>query len=192
MECSFVTFYEKNKIIKTTKHRNKVLNKAIGLHGFPWGKIFNARLFLNVHFPEQYWFEDTIMSFVIFPMCKKVITSESVLYRYRINPNGITSVSIGKPKSIDSFYITEKLIKDREILGLVNDIDFSRRMLHQIKINYFRIKTLGNKDIDYAVFLLTVRLWEQYFLFMHTNRMTKALKNKDFGEYKLICEWYLK
>lgn len=191
VECSYVEFYENKRNYKSVRHKNAILNKAIGLHGFPWGKIFNSKLFSNIHFPEHYWFEDTIMAFIIFPLCKKVITSDSLLYRYRKNPNGITSKSKGKPKSIDSYYITEQLLKDRMSLGLDDNIEFSRQMQHQIKINYMRIKTLKNTNVDIAVFMLTAFLWKKYFSMTPESALSKAFENKDFYAYKLICELYL-
>lgn len=75
----------------TFTHEDTASDKANGLlYGVPWGKLIKAELLEKVKFPDGYWFEDTLMAFIIFPMCIKVATSSSKLYHYRINPKGIT------------------------------------------------------------------------------------------------------
>lgn len=189
LECSYVTFYKKTDKM-TFRHENIVSDNACGLlYGFPWGKLFRSELFSRICFPERYWFEDTVMAFVIFPMCNKVATSSTLLYHYRINPKGITSESRRNVKVLDSYWITEQLLVDREALGLYNDEDMADIMLSQIKMNYGRIKNLGNKDIDRAVFVLTANLWNKYFNGMRkSSPLVKALTDYDYLQYRLIID----
>lgn len=189
LECGYITFND-IKNIQIVRHKDIISNNVNKLlYGFPWGKIYNAKLFSHIHFPEEYWFEDTVMSFIIFPMCKTVATSSTLLYHYRINPNGITFKSRGKIKSLDTYWITEQLLVDRATLGLHNDKEFAEVMLQQIKMNYNRIRYLDNKNIDRAVFILTADLWNKHFRDLNLNsELAKALIHHNFLQYRLILE----
>ena len=189
MECGYVTFNDATDL-QVVRHKDAVSDKANRvLYGFPWGKIFKAELFSNICFPEGYWFEDTVMAFVIFPLCRKVATSSVLLYHYRINPDGITSKSRFQNKAVDTYWITEQLLKDRKTLELQNDLYFAEVMLHQIQVNYGRIKSLRSKNIDRAVFILTANLWEQYFSDIKIDSpLVKALTERDFLQYNLILK----
>ena len=189
LECGYVTFNDATDL-QVVRHKDDVSDKANGvLYGFPWGKFFKAELFSNICFPEGYWFEDTVMAFVIFPLCRKVATSSVLLYHYRINPDGITSKSRGQNKTVDTYWITEQLLKDRKTLGLQNDLYFAEVMLQQIRMNYNRIKSIRNKDADRAVFILTANLWEQYFSDIKIDSpLVMALTERDFLQYKFVLE----
>lgn len=50
------------------------------LKGFPWGKLFKAELFEKIHFPEKYWFEDTICAYLLFPLSKIKVGIEDIVY----------------------------------------------------------------------------------------------------------------
>lgn len=188
IECGYTTFTDEHDI-KTISHTNMVSNDTNILYGYPWGKIIRANLFKNVHFPEEYWFEDTIMSFIIFPMCRKIATSSELLYHYRINPSGISAKSKGKSKTLDTYWITEQLLRDRVELGLKNNKAFYKIMLEQMRINYLRIHSIGKSDINRAVFILTSRLWNKYFSnFQEYSPLSCALSKGDFKRYKLLCD----
>lgn len=189
LECSHVIFNDKTDL-QTIRHENVISTKANGLlFGVPWGKIFKSELFSCIHFPEGYWFEDTVMAFVIFPMARKVATSSQLLYHYRMNSEGITSKSRGNVKSLDTYWITERLLADRALLGLRNDEMFAEVMLQQVRMNYNRIRNLERTDIDRAVFVLTANLWEKYFHNIKINvPLAKALVNRDFLQYRLVLE----
>ncbi|CCX68427.1 putative uncharacterized protein [Prevotella sp. CAG:255] len=186
IECGYITFTEEHNI-KTFRHANTISNDTSILYGYPWGKLIRANLFEKVQFPEGYWFEDTLMSFIIFPMCQKIATSADILYRYRINPSGISATAKRKSKTIDSYWITEQLLTDRTVLGLKSDEAFYKIMLKQIKINYSRIHSLGRKDVDQAVFILTSNLLNEYFSKYKTESpLSTALSNGNFAQYKLL------
>ena len=185
--------FNDKKDLKVFCHENSVSDNGYGLlYGYPWGKIFKAELFSRIRFPNGYWFEDTVMAFVIFSMAKRVATSNVLLYHYRKNPQGITSKSRGKVKILDTYWISEQLLHDRETLKLHNDITFAKVMLQQVKTNYHRIKTLGRSDIDRAVFVLTADLWNKYFSnIKSTSPLAKALAMNDFLQYKVSIEFDL-
>lgn len=111
------------------------------LLGYPWGKLFRGSLFEKVAFPEGYWFEDSLMRQVIFNLAApdRIYSMDIPFYRYRKNPNGITSTSVKKRKSLDSLWITLRLFEDRKKLGLAVDQDYYEYMLHMAALTYQRI-----------------------------------------------------
>lgn len=43
------------------------------LSGYVWGKMINTKLFHHICFPEHFWYEDSIMSYLIHPRCQKAV-----------------------------------------------------------------------------------------------------------------------
>lgn len=188
IEGSYVVFNETGDL-QTVSHDDLVAEKGGSLlYGFPWGKLIKSELFQRICFPELYWFEDTVMAFIIYPLCQKVVTSSILFYRYRMNPLGISATSVQKPKVVDSYWITERLLKDRAIIGLENG-EFIETMLGQVRMNYNRIRSLKRTDVDRAVFILTAHLWNNYFATYQCDApLAKALNERDYLMYKLILE----
>lgn len=188
-EGSFERFNDKFCSIHRERNINSD-NRAHGiLYGFPWGKIYKSVLFSNLKFPESYWFEDTINALVLFHLAKKVITRDIICYRYRINPQGISRTSIGNTKSLDTHWITERLIKDRKTLGIKNQhTQDCETFAEQIKINYLRICSLQNKELDKAFFSLCYELFMRYFHedSKSNNPIIIALSNGDFFKFKAL------
>lgn len=191
VEGGFTVFYN-NRTIYSFKHRlTGETPKWYGvLYGYPWGKVFKSELFENIHFPEKYWFEDSIVSMIIYPKCHEIVTIKDVVYRYRRNYKGISQTSKGNPKVLDSFWITERLMKDRAEMGLTNDDNMNEFILDQFKLNFKRIHTLRNEDIDKANFVLSVALFEKYFSYpvgTNNNEILHAIKIRNFGLFRMAC-----
>lgn len=185
----YIMFKKSKDICRFQPQSAETTNANSVLYGFPWGKVFKSSLFERVCFPDGYWFEDTIGCFILYPLCKKAVVISDIVYRYRLNPNGISATCMRSDKVLDSYWITERLLKDRVMLGLSCDEHFANIMLSQIKMNYRRICSRGNKDIDMAVFVLTVGLWNKYFVGIdHSSFLARALKANDFYAYRLACE----
>ena len=186
VEGSYVTFNSKGDK-RTVKHLDAILSDTSNLYGYPWGKLFKSTLFEHICFPKDYWFEDTIMAFIVYPLCHKIVTSSMLFYHYRVNPRGITATFAKKLKVIDSYWITERLLKDRDILGMTNE-KFADVMLEQIKMNYRRIETMNCNDVNRAVFVLTANLWNKYFANNSSpSPLAKILEKGDYAAYKLYC-----
>lgn len=189
IEGGYFVFNNQQKIIYSYHHQDIISNKWFNLlYGYPWGKIYKAELFQNLHFPEKYWFEDTLMSLLIYPMCNKFATISEEVYMYRINPSGITATAKRKNKSMDSLWITWRLLKDRELLQLSNNEDLKYFILIQFVYNFKRIHSLNDKQIDEAVFLLSIYLYERYFnVKIKNNPIYKFLEKRDYQAFKLYC-----
>lgn len=132
------------------------------LRGFPWGKAMKRSLFEKVEFPASYWFEDTVMDMILYPIAAKCVIINAPVYNYLINPNGITRISSGKKKSIDSFYVTRRLLEDRLELGIEFTVTDYKFFLGQVRMNWSRTRLLPER-VKRAIFVETCHLNDVYF-----------------------------
>lgn len=156
------------------------------LTGFPWGKIIHSELMKQVHFPEGYCFEDTIFFFLLFDMAQNMARIKDTIYCYRYNQQGITINSKGKPRSLDTFYVTRQLLKDRKTLGLPFSQNMYEKFLCQLRTNFYR--TIFLKEVQLPIFLESCRLKSEYFkdLTITDEKMKlleEALTTKNYGKY---------
>lgn len=182
------------------KRENKVgsvrkINPFTSLYGYPWGKIYRTSLFKNVKFPENFWFEDTMMMYRVWPKAKVVYTISNIIYNYRINLNGITKSSNGNKKSLESLYITMQLLSDYK--KATNNGEFTMNMydftLQQMVMNFKRIIFLKNKLL-YASFVVMCDTLDKYFppqKFVTGNKkltlLEQSLRNRDYGLFVMFC-----
>lgn len=132
------------------------------LYGYPWGKIYHAALFNTVIFPENYWFEDTMLSYLVYDQSHVVCTVKETVYRYRSNQNGITAFAPTKPKAIDSLWVTQQLLLDRKNLKLAFNDEIYKVTLRQTCTNFIRCRFLGNQ-VQKAVFVVQQQIINDYF-----------------------------
>ncbi|MEE0267331.1 MAG: glycosyltransferase [Bacteroidales bacterium] len=165
-----------------------------GITGYPWGKIFKTELFNKVHFPQGYWFEDTLVWMILEPLCKRKVTSNKLTCRYRMNPNSITHLAMQNTKSLDTLYITLKLLNDREILGIEFDQYQYDLLLQQMRNNFCRIASLDSKTKQ-AVFVVQQDLIVNKFATWSTiNPKVKPIEDflrvGDYEGFELWCKWH--
>lgn len=170
----------------------KVLNPYAILHGFPCGKVFRASLFENLCFPEKYYFEDSIISFLIFPCVNNAYVIPHICYGYRNNPLGIMRNSKGKVHSIDTYWITELLIHHYQLSDYSITEEFLHFILQQFRINQRRVSNLDIK-IQESIFVLSCDLLEKYFpitmMDSANHQLLKTLRTRDFGQFKIYCKY---
>lgn len=132
------------------------------LSGFPCGKVFKGTLFSNVCFPEGFWFEDTVDSFLIFPKSKCSWRLFDVIYEYRVNSTGYTSQVPKSPKHLDTFWVTRLLMKERRGDDYKNDIVYFQRLKKQFLCNEMRLSS-APYNIREAVFSLSSKMLLQIY-----------------------------
>lgn len=181
-----------NRILGMYLPKESVSSNWLGIiSGVPWGKIIKASKFENIQFPENYWFEDTLMSMIIYPQCKYFATINSIVYKYRKNYSGITQTFHKNIKTIDTYWITEQLIRDHIKLNLVLDTTFQSFLLIQLKINFNRILKLKSRKITEAIFILSISIFEKYLNSRSTieDPALIALSRRDISAFMLTCKF---
>lgn len=187
-------YFQGGRILKA--FTNKVSDNVNTLHGFPWMKVIKSDLFKKIHFPMGYWYEDSIMTLTVYPLCRqkklKLSTISDLVYEYRRNESGVTLSSKRKPKLIDTIWVTMRLLEDGVNLGLNFDELLYEDFLKQVVINYKRVHNFGNQRAEYALFVITLKLLKDYFPKLKTQdiklkTIETGLSEKSFKHYSVNC-----
>lgn len=146
-------------IISNSGNRRRFVSNTKGriettkLGGQPWAKLFRSELFLDVCFPEHYWYEDSIFAQIVYPRISVAYGTLENTYYYRNRPSGITNQGIKKPKSIDSYWITERLFEERSNYGLESTDQYYEYVLRMVKLTFSRIR-LQPYEVKKNLFIL--------------------------------------
>lgn len=111
------------------------------LRGMPWGKVIRSSFFGNIEFPENYWYEDSIMAQIIYPSAdpEKIYGVDEVVYLYNINPGSVSVKGRKSNKCLDSLWITLRLFNDRGALGIEKSAPYFDYILRMSQLTYSRI-----------------------------------------------------
>ena len=162
------------------------------LSGYAWGKIYSYTIFKKLHFPAEYWYEDTIIKFIISRLDVRIKNLHEYIYCYRVNPDGISSTASKRSKAIDSYWITELCLEDLPRFEIEYDEMTFNNLIQQAIINQIRIIRLPRRIRKY-VFALTTELIEKYFQDMSSTKyidVERALRNKQFIKFELLAMAY--
>lgn len=171
---------------KGSDYKEEKVSPCDYLYGQPWGKVYKHEFFQNLRFPEGYWYEDSIFAQIMWPLVDNVYTIPDIVYKYRNNLKGISHTSKRNHKSIDSLYITEALLEDKQKFQHTLHEDDIEYFLSSIKLTYLRTLRHNGK-IAKCIFIV----WCYWFDKLDGLRTTKftnlqnALKRKDFKKYIL-------
>lgn len=145
------------------RHEDGLYPEAFGhIWGFTCIKLMKAELFRAVLFPEHFWFEDTIISMLIFPQASSARTISSDVYVYRVNESGMTSIARNNKKSLDSYWILQLLLQELVAHGIRTSQGLYEQFLHQVMITQQRLAGQP-EEIRRAAFLAGCALKERYF-----------------------------
>ena len=155
------------------------------------GKAFRRRLWAKLQFPLGYWYEDSVISQILLPMARRIYAIDAPVFAYLLNPLGVSAASQGRPKSLESLYVTRRLLKEREFFGLRYDQDAYTHFLHMVLLTYHRTRLLP-KDVPYAVFLCQRQLQSTYFSGVSAPEsyasLAESLEKGRFRNYLWLCE----
>lgn len=159
--CGYHTF-RGNTIIKTVSPCGK--SDRTMLNGCFWGKVFRRELFSHIMLPEGYWYEDSILAHLIYPNIERFVSTDKCYYEYRSNPEGITLTSVGKPKALDTVYITDLMIRTAEKINKKNYMQgqqYNELLLEQFFLNERRLEK-HSKECKKEVFRLQSIFYKNY------------------------------
>lgn len=173
------------------KDEDFIMNYA----GLPWGKVYKRELFDQIRFPKGYWYEDTIIQFLVFRIAKSFCYVPLVVYDYIwYEDNFSKTQQKSKNQCLERFWIVEKMIKENDRIGLPHD-----KILYKVILNhlgrylYKGIQNLPEK-IQKAVFVLSREIVIQnrprdsYHLNYYMKQIEFAFLSNDFTLWKLASE----
>ena len=164
VEGSYTVFEDRDTYRQYSTAKNKFLisNAGNGMFGFAWGKVYKAKLFERVCFPKGYWFEDSIMVGLIFPISNVTVTIPQNVYWYYINQTGITHHAMRDQRSIDTFYVFQEILDAMTKLNVpVTDRTKSVIIRQLSAYVYVRCRSIGEENMKY-MFVLCAQLAERY------------------------------
>lgn len=177
VEGRYVLFSEENILFEEQIDEKECIKPIQDLKGYPWAKVIKSSLFQNLIFPEGYWFEDTIMKFLVYSRTKKAIQIHDIVYEYRKNNFGITITAKKNKKSIDSTWITELMIDSLEMFDIDMSEELYKFIIRQCLMNYQRAFFLSNK--------IRKHVW------LYQSYMVKQLKDYNIKDNNLAIIKYL-
>lgn len=184
VEGRYILFSEKGILFEEKINKKKNVKPIRDLKGFPWAKVIKSSLFQNLVFPEGYWFEDTIMNFLVYPRVNKVIIINDIVYEYRKNILGISHTSGKNKKSIDSTWITILMINSLQEFGINVSKELYEFTIRQCLINCQRVFYLNYKIRKF------IFLYQFYILKELDNYNNISSKKIRFIKYLIINKKY--
>lgn len=161
-----------------------------GLTGYPFAKVYRNSLFSEVSFPENYWYEDSLVRQILYPSANVIFGIDVPVYCRRDNPSGITNTGVRKKKSIDSLYVTLSLYRDRCRIGLPVNQEYYEYILRMAKLTYLRTR-FQPEDVKKALFIVFSSFILREFSSYHSQENTvleTALRSRKYELFSLWCE----
>lgn len=177
--------------IEPIEKDRRVDNKEISVPGFPWGKVYRAQLFEKVRFPLDFWYEDTIVNYLLARLSNKYVAISDYIYGYRINEKGITFTSKKSKKVLDTYWIIEEMIDLSKEIGLkVDDSIYDMTVFQLSNLLYRRIHSLDDEVIK-NTFILSSYLMKDIGIKDSKDKsiifrdIEKAFKTQNYKLWKL-------
>ena len=149
----YYTFNNDHKIIKNILIKDE--NDTSLLNGCAWGKAIKRKFFEHLVFPENYWYEDSIIAHLVVPRANSIYMVSKCQYAYRSNPTGITKTSVNSLRAIESFYITDLMLRSYVHFypeDVTNTYEFINLLIEQFYLNEKRVIKL-NSEIKRTIFM---------------------------------------
>lgn len=181
----------RKKVIKKVTHEDEIVKAPCGkLWGFSWGKVFRGELFTDFWFPENYWYEDTFISYLFYTKCKRTVTISDIVYLYRHNMRGMSHIRKNEKKLLDAFWIINLVIEEMYRQGVPFSGNIYEQLLVSISTSSKRILFL-DRDLRTCVLSAYAEILHTHFEEYRTETenmkvFEKVLRNNDFRKYCYI------
>ena len=191
VEGSFRLFFGGGDRYNHIHSRESGANARRSLRGFPCGKVIRSALLEHLRFPAGYWFEDTIMAYLLFPRCIRVATIDDFVYNYRRNPRGITSTARRASKALDTHWILELVLAELDRFNIGYSPEMLDLTLEHAQRNVRRTIHLGH-TVGVCMLQRLSELLDQYFPFARTlspelRDLEAAIRQRDYARYLLTA-----
>lgn len=168
-------------------------DEIMNLPGLPWCKVYKREIWNNVRFFPEYWYEDTIIQFLIFMQCKNYAYIPKIEYEYKWYEKNFshTQGNSANPKSIDTYWLLIEILEQYKKNNMPVDDRLYTLVLRHISTYYYgSVKNLDSKVVE-ALFVLAKDLYLEYkpnhkvkLPFM-LRQIEKSFDNNDIELWKL-------
>lgn len=172
-------------------------NNIMSLPGLPWGKIYKRTLFENVRFLPGYWYEDSIIQFIVYRKCKTFSYVPEVLYEYKWHESNFSKVQGSKAniKSIQRYWLLLLMIKMSNENRLPEDATFYITLLRHLGSYYYHHVKEFDEELGFAMFIAGAELLKKYKpkqpykLTFILRQIEKGLLERNYELWKLACQY---
>lgn len=175
------------------ENNDEIMNYA----GLPWGKVYKRNLFDSVRFFPLYWYEDTIIQFLIFTQCKNFSFIPKIGYDYKWNENNFshTQEASKNSKVIDRYWLLVTIIEQYKKNDMPIDVRFYTLLIRHLSMYYYKNISILNTNVVEALFILANDLLvkyqpgEPYKLPFMLKETEKAIIDKDINRWILATKY---
>lgn len=180
------------------RHKKKIdLRKApatmLTIPGYPWGKLYARHLWDDLGFPLGLIYEDTINRLVVFRRAAHYVYLPEPLYGYRLHEASLTHQSDSTPKSLDTYYIIDRLIGENHRLELTLDETFYRLVLKQLGTIFYRRTRNFEQKVREALLVMAattlqeLKPYEPASLSRREKLLVKGIEEQNLALWELCC-----
>lgn len=127
--------------------------------GLPWGKVYQRKLFDRIRFPVNYWYEDTIVHFLLFRAAESFVYIPEVLYDYRWYEGNFSKVQErSNTRTLEHYWIVEYMLEEGRRVGLQEDAVLYKVLLRHLGSYLFPAVAGLEPRQQHAVFALACQL----------------------------------
>lgn len=163
---------------------------------FAWGKVYRASLFDKIQFPEGYWFEDMINSFLLTPLSGKTvdISVPVIIHNYVKGSLSKVQLSAVTYRSLEQLYLVMSLIEDYKTLGLTDEIYLHKRIMNECSCLMVRRTERLDEGTKKQVFLACNKIFVENGInaaeFSGSDRLfADAIINKNYVVWKMAADY---
>lgn len=159
--------------------------------GLPWCKVYHRSLFEKVRFPVNFWYEDTVVHFLLFRLAKHFVYVPKVLYDYRWYEGNFSKVqSQSNVRVLEHYWIVEYMLHECRRVGLKPDpVEYKVLLRHLGSYLYNAIAHLP-EEVKLAAFCLACNLAEENRVEMpkgmnlQLRELEKAFLHRNYNGWK--------
>ncbi|MCW5556036.1 MAG: glycosyltransferase family 2 protein [Verrucomicrobiae bacterium] len=165
--------------------------------GLPWCKVYRRKLFEHVRYFPNCLYEDTIIHWLVFRLCRSFVYVPKVLYEHRWYEGNYSHVqqSGRNIRAIERYWLIRKLNAKSKQMGLPEDDAFYTLLLRHLgSFYYFDVSGLEESIVN-AMFVLACELAEEYKprhpveLPFALKQIHESLLTRNIEAWKLACHY---
>lgn len=170
-------------------------DEIMNFPGLPWAKVYKRSLWNNVRFFPGYWYEDTIIHFLLFTQCNKYSYIPKVVYEYKWYEKNFshTQGHSSNNKAIDRYWLLLEIIEQYKKIGLPEDKVFYTVLLRHLSVHFYNnIRNLEDQKVT-ALFVLCKEIFDKYYKNDGTelpyilSQVEKSFLDNNIELWKLAC-----
>ena len=147
--------------------------------GLPWAKVYRRELWNGVRFFPGYWYEDTIIQFLIFTQVKSYAYIPKIVYEYKWYEKNFSHIQNNKMqlRSIERYWLLNEIIERYEQLKFPLDARFYTLLITHFSAYFYSFISGHTTDVVDALFILAKSEIDKYTV--DKNRLPYVMKNVE-------------